>query len=288
MEYTYVYMVHMLQVLPLKELWYMALFCLKVLLVTGSEYAIIKTITVGVADLLPPKPSTERWIALCTCILFFLCGIFMCQSGDTKDFAGVMEYYAAGNVVNPIMSIIHVFSLIYIYGMDQYSEDIHSMLGDRVFFRIIPYRLFQLCFSFSLKYLTHVILVFILVIRITEYSPPDYGDTVFGTVVTVLGETIRLMVILPIFIVPIVHFVRDKQGTFKDRLWRLLKPTEDWGPLREKDRIASGYKCTKSQIQRQLFQKRKDDTPKTMNSLLSRHSKKSHKDKSSKFKKCEI
>ena len=269
----------MLQIVPSKQLWYMVLFSLEALFGIGTQYAIVKTITVALADLLPPKPSTERWIALCTCVMFFLCGIFMCQSGDTKYFAGVMGYYAVSNFVNPFMSIIHVFSLIYIYGMDQYIEDIHSMLGDRVFFHLIPFRRFQLWFSFSFRYLTHVTLVCILVVSIVNYKPPDYGDTVFGTVVTVLGETIRLTVILPIFIVPIVHFVRDKQGTIKDRLWRLLKPTEDWGPLREKDRIASGYKSTLSQLMKTRRSPRNDFSIKTRSSLLSRHTQKSDKNK---------
>ena len=257
---------YILQVVPLHSVWYAVLFILCVLIGLGSQYATVKMITVSLADLLPPKASTERWIALGTCIALFLGGIYMCSSADTEDLASVLQFYTGG-IASPVISILHVFSLIYVYGTEHFLEDIHAMLGDRVLFGLIPFRRFKLWFSFSLKFLTHPTLVFILVIMITGYSPPSFSDNFTGTIAMVVGQTARVMVLAPIFIVPAVHFVRDKQGTVKDRFRRLLQPTEDWGPMREKDRIASGYKSTKAQIEnKQKSTKRTDHSSKAKRS----------------------
>ncbi|XP_022236679.1 sodium-dependent dopamine transporter-like [Limulus polyphemus] len=80
------------------------------------------------------------------------------------------------------------------------------------------------------KYLTPATLLFILFFNWIDYEPLKSGNYVFPGWANAIGWIIAFQSVAVIVGVLVWKFVRQSEGTVKERFLSLLSPRDDWGP----------------------------------------------------------
>ena len=217
------------------RVWFGCFFLFLLCLGFSSCLILFKTVAIGISEVLPPKRWTEGFVTIGICVLFSFLGILISHEHDAEDRTFIFDK-VTGTIIIPVVSLIHITAFGYVYGSDRFLDDVHCMVGDKLLFGRITFKLFRVWMKYSLKYAQPVAVAYVLIIGILDHKHAHTSDTVLA-----LGYLVRTVIVLPILIVPIVNFMRDKGGTVKERLYHLVQPTSRWGPLRKIYRIETGY-----------------------------------------------
>ncbi|XP_059168398.1 sodium- and chloride-dependent neutral and basic amino acid transporter B(0+)-like [Physella acuta] len=211
--------------LPPSQLWSILFFFMLFTLGLDSEFGLMETVLTCIQD---EFPKTRRYkSAICVGLAiacFFLALPCTCPGGDYV--VSMMDHYGADFSVL-FVSCIEVVSVMWVYGVMRFLNDIKYMLGARP--HGWPYWVF--CWAVSAPLLIAAMFMY----RMVRYKPPTYdnGDPI-PMFAQSIGWTLLSVVLCPIplwFLWKSFTSWRDPAVTSFSK-WRksMFEPTTEWAP----------------------------------------------------------
>ncbi|XP_041356847.1 sodium- and chloride-dependent glycine transporter 1-like [Gigantopelta aegis] len=210
--------------LPISPLWAILFFTMLFTIGLDSQFGMFETMTSAFIDEFPELLRDRKVLFTAVmCFVEFLLGIpFITQGGIY--ILQVMDWYCATFSLM-ILSLIECVVIAWIYGIDRFFKDIELMIGYK------PHKIWKIMWC----YVTPATIIFIWLFSVTHLQAVTYGDYEYPTWAIVFGWMLGLVSLVPIPIMMIIAIARE-EGPFIDRIKKLLKPTEDWGPAVDQHR----------------------------------------------------
>lgn len=120
-----------------------------------------------------------------------------------------------------ILGCTEISVMAWIYGVDQFLEDLKFMLG------YYPYP--RIYWKWAWKVVAPTIVVLILICTWKDYSGNTYGDYEYPIWANYAGWVITFSSVICIPIVAIFK-ISQEEGPIMDRIKKLIKPSPEWGP----------------------------------------------------------
>ncbi|CAG0880461.1 unnamed protein product [Darwinula stevensoni] len=207
--------------LPLAPLWAFLFFFMLLTLGLDSQFALMETVTTALMDFFPMLRIHKVLVVAAVSFAGFLGGIIFCTNGGVY-WLQLMDHYAANWSVLLIATAECVL-MGWWYGAENFLRDIQEMMG-KMSPRWVKF------WAIVWKYITPVVLMFVLVFNWIQYEPASFGENyVFPLWANVIGWCTALTPMAAILLIAIHKFC-TAEGTFLHRLWTLMLPTSDWGP----------------------------------------------------------
>ncbi|UJR10480.1 hypothetical protein I4U23_014684 [Adineta vaga] len=218
-----------LSMMPFAPVWCVLFFLMMCTLGFGSEFSIMETVMASMIDEFKIYLNTPKKIILFRfglSFLFFLLGLSMVTRGGLYVLNIVDQYL--GGFPWLIIGVVELVCISWIYGMDNFCDDIAIMLGEER----RPSKFWQICW----KYISPLILLFTIIFSSLFYQDVTLDDYTYPTWALALGW---MVVIICLGWLPYMFFVEIcRRGT-----WGIIKearfPHEKWGPARDEHRQLS-------------------------------------------------
>ncbi|XP_025120005.2 sodium- and chloride-dependent glycine transporter 1 isoform X3 [Bubalus bubalis] len=215
-----------LTLLPIAPLWSLLFFFMLILMGLGTQFCLLETLVTAIVDEVGNKWILQQkiYVTLGVAVAGFLLGIPLTSQAGIYWLLLMDNYAASYSLV--IISCIMCVSIMYIYGHQNYSEDIQMMLG------FPPPCFFQICWRFISPTIIFLILIFLVI----QYQPITYNQYRYPSWAEAIGFLMALSSVICIPFYALFHFQRTDGDTFLQRLKNSTKPTRDWGPALLKHR----------------------------------------------------
>ncbi|GFT25331.1 sodium- and chloride-dependent glycine transporter 2 [Trichonephila clavipes] len=158
------------------------------------------------------------------CILLFFLGL-PCVTQGGIYVVQLMDWYSAAFSLM-FFSLFETIAIAWVYGVDRFFHDI-SLMTQRM-----PRLWWKLCWC----YITPATITSLLIFIFVNHTSITYNDYVYPAWSIGIGWSLAMCSIAPIPIVALWMLLKEK-GNFKQRLVNCLRPTPDWGPALEENRI---------------------------------------------------
>ncbi|XP_071946467.1 sodium- and chloride-dependent glycine transporter 1-like [Antedon mediterranea] len=218
-----------LALLPGSQIWAFLFFFMLFTLGLDSEFAMMETVISAINDVLPPKQ--RKWKPLLTfvcCALGFILGLPCVTRGGMYVFQ-LMDWYSAGFSLM-VIAIVFCCVISYLYGTGRFLDEIKVMVGFR------PRIYWRACWMI----VTPVLLIAIIVFTFVYYTPVTYSGYEYPVWAEVVGWILSCssFIVIPIYAAIAVY---REEGPILSRISMLMKPTENWGPALNVNRLKAGY-----------------------------------------------
>ncbi|XP_071495211.1 sodium- and chloride-dependent glycine transporter 1-like [Diadema antillarum] len=217
--------------LPISPLWAFLFFFMLITLGLGSQLCIVETVVTSIADEFPNLLRKRKIFVLgAYCLLAFFLGL-ICVTQAGNYWVILMDKYAADFALL-IFGMSECIGMGWIYGVKTFTNDIRSMLGDR----IVDHPLFN-WWKLNWCFLTPAVLSFVMLFSWISWEPPMATETyAFPPWAHVLGWLLICSIIMWIPIYWVYAFVSAKGDSFRERIKAMTTPTASWGPMVEANR----------------------------------------------------
>ncbi|NWS46081.1 SC6A9 protein, partial [Probosciger aterrimus] len=209
-----------LTLLPISPLWSVLFFFMLILLGLGTQFCLLETLVTAIVDEVGNEWIIRRktFVTLGVAVAGFLLGVPLTTQAGIYWLLLMDNYAASFSLV--IISCIMCVAIMYIYGHRNYFKDIEMMLG------FPPPLFFQICWRF----ISPVIIFFILIFTVIQYRPISYNDYVYPTWAISIGFLMALSSVICIPIYAIYKVCCSEGDTLLERLKNATKASKDWGP----------------------------------------------------------
>ncbi|XP_055499432.1 sodium- and chloride-dependent neutral and basic amino acid transporter B(0+)-like [Leucoraja erinacea] len=214
--------------LPWAPLWSVLFFFMLLTLGLDTQFAGLETVLTSLLDQFPKMLKLKRiYMTSGICLLFYFLGlVFVTEAGIY--WLNLIDYFCTGWILL-IVALLEVTGLSWIYGINRFIKDIEMMIGSKIWFFWLWWRVCWLFISPSL-------LAVILFWSLATFSMPTYGPVEYPEWATALGWFILIFCIMWIPIVAIVRVAQAKGTNLCQKLSAACRSAPDWGPYLEKHR----------------------------------------------------
>ncbi|XP_002730444.2 sodium- and chloride-dependent glycine transporter 1-like [Saccoglossus kowalevskii] len=206
--------------IPLAPFWSILFFFMLFTLGLDSQFGMVEGVCSAITDMFPNVLRKRKtFFMLGLSIVSFLLGLPLVCEGGIYIFT-VLDWYT-GVISLFIVALVECLVIGWIYGADQFYDDIAMMLGSR------PNPWWMICW----KGITPLSIVFIIIMTYVDYVPVYYNDYQYPPTGEVIGWLCAAasMVMIPLVMVQ-EYCVNGVGDGFIERVRSLLVPTPDWGP----------------------------------------------------------
>nr|XP_034980077.1 sodium- and chloride-dependent glycine transporter 1 [Zootoca vivipara] len=209
-----------LTLLPVSPLWAVLFFFMLILLGLGTQFCLLETLVTAIVDEIGNEWIIRRktFVTLGVAVVGFLLGVPLTTQAGIYWLLLMDNYAASFSLV--VISCIMCVSIMYIYGHQNYFKDIEMMLG------FPPPMFFQICWRF----ISPVIIFFILVFTVIQYRPISYNTYVYPTWAISIGFLMALSSVICIPIYAVFCVMRSEGDSLMQRLKNATRPSREWGP----------------------------------------------------------
>ncbi|KAJ7332829.1 hypothetical protein JRQ81_015009 [Phrynocephalus forsythii] len=243
-----------LTLLPVSPLWSVLFFFMLILLGLGTQFCLLETLVTAIVDEVGNDWIIRRktLVTLAVAVVGFLLGVPLTTQAGIYWLLLMDNYAASFSLV--VISCIMCVAIMYVYGHRNYFKDIEMMLG------FPPPLFFQICWRF----ISPVIIFFILVFTVIQYRPISYNTYVYPTWAITIGFLMALSSVVCIPIYAGLCIMRSEGDSLLQRLKNATKPSREWGPAlleHRTGRYAPPFSSsTESQLEVQLLSPEKPKT----------------------------
>jgi SNF family Na+-dependent transporter len=213
--------------LPFSQGWAVLFFVMLIMLGLDTQFATVEGVITALCDRFPRTLRKRKMLTTgVMCAIWYVLGLSMCTQGGIYLFT-LFDTYAAG--CNLLLSgVVELIVVSWIYGADRFYDDVELMLGKRPwpFWRY----LWQYLAPISLSIVFVLTLVFYERATVEEQPFPIWADCVGWMLV------VGSFSMLPLFAV-IEILTCDAEDSLMGKIKFLCKPSPDWGPADEEDRM---------------------------------------------------
>ncbi|XP_033837410.1 solute carrier family 6 member 19b [Periophthalmus magnuspinnatus] len=165
--------------MPISPLWSILFFIMLFCLGLSSMFGNIEGVLVPIQDLkIFPKTWPKEAVTGVTCLFCCLVGLIFIQ-GSGNYWLSLFDTYG-GSIPLLVVGFCEMFSIVYIYGIDRFNDDIKFMIGHK------PNFFWQISWRFISPVIMFLILVFYFVTKVSEkllYKTWDPESDKFPTLV---------------------------------------------------------------------------------------------------------
>ncbi|XP_054836618.1 sodium- and chloride-dependent glycine transporter 1 [Eublepharis macularius] len=236
-----------LTLLPISPLWSILFFFMLILLGLGTQFCLLETLVTAIVDEVGNDWIIRRktFVTLGVAVVGFLLGVPLTTQAGIYWLLLMDNYAASFSLV--VISCIMCVSIMYIYGHRNYFKDIEMMLG------FPPPIFFQICWRF----ISPVIIFFILVFTVIQYRPISYNTYVYPTWAVTIGFLMALSSVICIPVYAVFCVLRSEGDSLLQRLKNATRPSREWGPALAEHRTGRYTSAlspsTESQLEVQLL-----------------------------------
>ncbi|KAL5012420.1 hypothetical protein ScPMuIL_010971 [Solemya velum] len=210
--------------LPVSQLWAVLFFLMLFTIGLDSQFGMFETMTSAFIDEFPNLLKNRKVLFTgFLCFVEFLLGIPCIMQGGIYVLQ-IMDWYCATFSLM-LLSLTECVVIAWIYGVNRFYKDIALMIGYE------PCKWWKICWCG----ITPVLIIFIWLFSVTQLSPVTYGSYQYPNSAIAFGWFLGICSLLPLPIVMVIQIVKT-DGTFVERIKKLLKPDKQWGPALEKHR----------------------------------------------------
>ncbi|XP_059914693.1 sodium- and chloride-dependent glycine transporter 1 [Gadus macrocephalus] len=216
-----------LTLLPVSPLWSMLFFFMLILLGLGTQFCLLETLTTAIVDeigtdwIIKNKPIVTLGVA----IIGFCLGVPLTTQAGIYWLLLMDNFAASFSLV--LISCIMCICVMYIYGHKNYFKDVEMMLG------FPPPLFFRICWRF----ISPLIISFILIFTVIQYKPITYNDYVYPGWSLGIGFCMAMSSVICIPIYALYRISRSPGATFRERLRNACKADPKWGPALREHRV---------------------------------------------------
>lgn len=210
--------------LPIPHFWSVLFFLTLVLVGIDTQFSMFETVTSAIIDMNLKRYGKYRlWISAVTMLVLAFLGIFVASSAGFYIFVLVDWYMATFNLV--FICFMECVVVSWIYGANRFCTDIEKMRGSR------PSLLLRIIWIFVIP----LFIGGILTTSISTFSAPDLddGNYKYPYHALVVGNLFAFGPMSVVFLTAVYQILRTN-GSFKERLSRLIEPGQNWKPHDEK------------------------------------------------------
>ncbi|CAF1249713.1 unnamed protein product [Adineta steineri] len=227
-----------LSIMPGGPFWAVIFFFMLLTLGLDSQFALSDVTISGLLDTFPSLRRYKTYVIIGYCSVCFLVALPICAPGGIYLFTLMNEYSANLSVI--VCAFFEFIIISYVYGFNNFMEDIRMMLGRRPF---EPYWFFTWCISGP------IITLVVFFSSLIQFRPPAEGNYAYLTYANVIGW---LMVVASVIFIPAVmiyefikawNATRNYQNEISNDMPHYLRmltyasqPQDEWGPARKEDR----------------------------------------------------
>ncbi|KAL8617003.1 hypothetical protein ACOMHN_014174 [Nucella lapillus] len=211
--------------LPISPLWAVLFFLMLFVIGLDSQFGMFETMLSGLIDEFPKQLRNKKMIVTAVaCFVEFLFGLpSICQGGIYV--LQIMDWYCASFSLM-LISLAECMAIAWVYGLDNFFKDIALMIGYE------PHRVF---WTIMWKFVTPTMILFIWVFSVVTLGPVTYGDYHYPQWAIAMGWSIGVCSMIPIPAYAL-YKIAVTEGTLRQRISFLLKPSPEWGPRQPEDR----------------------------------------------------
>ncbi|UXI17102.1 brefeldin A-inhibited guanine nucleotide-exchange protein 1 [Sarcoptes scabiei] len=200
--------------MPAGPIWAVIFFLMLLTLGLDSSFGGSEAIITAISDEYPiVKRNRETFVAILFSF-YFLIGLASCTQGGVY-IVHFMDRFAAGYSIL-FAVLFESIAISWIYGVRRFSKDIKLMVGFEIF------GWWKFCWAFMAPFF----IMFIIIYGLISYEPLSYYDYEYPIWINYLGLAVASSSVLCIPITAIWLLFKTP-GTFKERLFKLLKPYEE-------------------------------------------------------------
>ena len=220
--------------LPGSKIWAALFFIMLLALGFGTQFSILEAIVTIIVDAWPAKWGrlNHRRVLFVVCVSMFLAGLTMVTEGGMYVLQLLDNH--AGTFSALMNGVVEVVVVAWLYGVDRFLGDINVMFNWSK--NSLGLRLFRLLWTVMWKFVTPIVLLFILSVTFAGYKPLKYGDYEYPMWANGIGWWVTAS---SVSFIPLaaLHKIITTPGNKWTQLRDLMKPDEDWGPKDENDRL---------------------------------------------------
>ncbi|KAL2097231.1 hypothetical protein ACEWY4_006438 [Coilia grayii] len=215
-----------LTLLPVSPLWSILFFFMLILLGLGTQFCLLETLVTAIVDEIGTDwiIRNKTVVTLGVAVVGFLLGVPLTTRAGIYWLLLMDNYAASFSLV--IISCIMCICIMYVYGHKNYFKDVEMMLG------FPPPIFFKVCWRF----VSPIIISFILIFTVIQYKPITYGDYVYPQWSLAIGFLMALSSVVCIPIYALYKIAMSDGSTFWERLKNSVKPDPTWGPALQEHR----------------------------------------------------
>ncbi|KAJ1203896.1 hypothetical protein NDU88_007677 [Pleurodeles waltl] len=197
--------------LPLSSVWAVIFFIMLLTLGIDSAMGGMESVITGVIDEFKFLHRHRELFTLFIVVSTFLISLFC---GGIYVFT-LLDHFAAGTSIL-FGVLIEAIGVAWFYGVGRFSDDIEQMIGHR------PGLYWRLCW----KFVSPCFLLFVVVVSIVTFNPPNYGNYIFPEWANIVGWIIAIssMAMVPIYAT--YKFCR-LPGSFREKLAYAITPEKE-------------------------------------------------------------
>ncbi|KAJ1203926.1 hypothetical protein NDU88_007707 [Pleurodeles waltl] len=175
--------------LPLSSVWAVIFFIMLLTLGIDSAMGGMESVITGMIDEFKFLHRHRELFTLFVVVSTFLISLFCVTNGGIYVFT-LLDHFAAGTSIL-FGVLIEAIGVAWFYGVGRFSDDIEQMIGHR------PGLYWRLCW----KFVSPCFLLFVVVVSIVTFNPPNYGSYIFPEWANVVGWIIAIssMAMVPIY-----------------------------------------------------------------------------------------
>ncbi|XP_060253442.1 sodium- and chloride-dependent glycine transporter 1 isoform X1 [Ovis aries] len=209
-----------LTLLPIAPLWSLLFFFMLILMGLGTQFCLLETLVTALVDEVGNEWILQRksYVTLGIAVAGFLLGIPLTSQAGIYWLLLMDNYAASFSLV--IISCIMCVCIMYIYGHQNYFQDVQMMLG------FPPPLFFQICWRVISPAIIFLILIFLLI----QYETITYNEYQYPSWAEAIGFLMALSSVICIPFYALFYFRITDGDTFLQRLKNSTKPSGDWGP----------------------------------------------------------
>ncbi|KAM4875286.1 sodium-dependent dopamine transporter [Thomomys bottae] len=200
--------------LPLSSAWAVVFFIMLLTLGIDSAMGGMESVITGLIDEFPLLHRHREIFTLGIVLATFLLSLLCVTNGGIYVFT-LLDHFAAGTSIL-FGVLIEAVGVAWFYGVQQFSEDIRQMTGQR------PNLYWRLCW----KLVSPCFLLFVVVVSVVTFRPPHYGSYIFPDWANVLGWAIATssMITVPLYA---TYKLCSLPGSFREKLAYAITPEKD-------------------------------------------------------------
>ncbi|XP_069075861.1 sodium-dependent dopamine transporter [Pleurodeles waltl] len=200
--------------LPLSSVWAVIFFIMLLTLGIDSAMGGMESVITGMIDEFKFLHRHRELFTLFVVVSTFLISLFCVTNGGIYVFT-LLDHFAAGTSIL-FGVLIEAIGVAWFYGVGRFSDDIEQMIGHR------PGLYWRLCW----KFVSPCFLLFVVVVSIVTFNPPNYGSYIFPEWANVVGWIIAIssMAMVPIYAT--YKFCR-LPGSFREKLAYAITPEKE-------------------------------------------------------------